>query len=38
MNVWPSMFEDNCRKTLITRLRSLTPETERQWGRMTQTS
>lgn len=35
MRIWPSMFDDACRHKMIRRLRKLTPETERRWGRMT---
>ena len=35
MKLWPSMFDEACRKQMIARLRSLTPESQRLWGRMT---
>lgn len=35
MKIWPSMFDDERRTAMVTRLRSLMPEKERRWGRMT---
>jgi len=32
--VWRSLFDDDCQRTIVARLRSLTPETPRRWGRM----
>jgi hypothetical protein len=33
--IWRSMFDETCRQKMIGRLRSLTPDSPRRWGRMT---
>lgn len=33
--MWRSMFDDRCRQATLARLRRLTPDSPRRWGRMT---
>jgi len=33
--IWRSMFNDSCRQTMLARLRRLTSDSQRRWGRMT---
>lgn len=35
MAVWPTMFDESCRRRMQERLRRLAPDSRRQWGRMT---
>ena len=34
MKIWRSMFDDSCRRVMLARLLSLTPDSQRHWGRM----
>ena len=34
MKIWRTVFDDSCRQTILARLRSLEPDAERRWGRM----
>lgn len=34
MKMWPSVFDDSCRRTILLRLRNLKPDAPRRWGRM----
>jgi hypothetical protein len=34
MKIWHSLFDDSCRCVMLTRLRSLAPNSQRRWGRM----
>ncbi len=35
MKIWRSAFDASCRQAILARLRSLKPDAERRWGRMT---
>ena len=34
MKIWRSLFDDPCRQVMLSRLRSLRPDAQRRWGRM----